>query len=94
MMVRHDVIPGLLLVVIDIEKVRVKQGLDNTRKNGNGLEGTLERSLGEVSEHPVGNVECPVEAQRKQIVGGDCVRLSSSLQHEELRQDRNGFQPD
>ena len=56
----HAARPEDLLIVIDIEKVRVKQGLDDTCKNGNRLEGTLERSLGEVSEHPVGDVECPI----------------------------------
>lgn len=51
-------------------------------------------ALGEVSVDPVGNVQCPVDAQGKEIMRGDCLGLACSLQHEELRQNGHAFQPD
>ena len=91
---RDASIRGRLLVVIDVEKVRIKQGLDDSCQDGNRLERTLKRSLGEVSEHPIGNVEGPVETQSKQVVRGDRIRLSGPLEHEQLRQNGNRLQPD
>lgn len=86
-------IPGHLLVVVDIEKVRVEQSLNDTSNDGNRLEGSLEGSLGEVSVDPVGNIERSVHAQGKEIVGGDRVRFSRTLQHEQLRQNCDRLQP-
>ena len=43
---------------------------------------------------PVGDVKSPVRAQRKDVVGRDRLRAAGALQHEELRQNRNTFQPD
>jgi hypothetical protein len=43
---------------------------------------------------PVGNVESSVRAQRKDIVGCDCLCAAGALQHEQLRKDRDTLQPD
>ena len=43
---------------------------------------------------PVGDVKSPVRAQCKDVVGCDRLRAAGALQHEELRQNRNTFQPD
>lgn len=85
--------PGRLLVVVDIEKVRVEQSLDDPSDDGNRLEGSLEGGLGEVSPDPVGDVECPIQAEGEQIVCGNRVRFSSALQHEQLGQNGDRFQP-
>lgn len=82
-----------LLVVVDIEKVRVEQSLNDAGHDGDRLEGSLEGGLGEVSVYPIRDIERPVQTQGKQIVRGDCVCLSSALQHEQLGQDCNRFQP-
>lgn len=71
-----------LLVVVNVKEIRVKQRLNDAGNNGHRLEGTLEGGFGEIAEDPVRDVECPIESQSKQIVGGDGVCLPGSLQHE------------
>lgn len=83
-----------LLVVIDVEKVRVKQGLNNAGNDRDRLKGTLERRFREVPVDPVWNVERSVHSQSEQVVGSDRIGLAGALQHEQLRQDCDGFQPD
>lgn len=82
-----------LLVVVDIEEVRVEEGLDDAGDDGNRLEGSLEGGLGEVSPDPVGDIECPIQAEREQIVCSNRVRFSSALQHEQLGQNGDRLQP-
>ena len=52
------------------------------------------RHLGPVSVNPVGDVQCAVCAEGEEVVGGDGFGLAGSLQHEELRKNGNGFEPD
>jgi len=50
--------------------------------------------LGRVAPDPVGDVQGAVGAQRGDVVDGDGVGLAGALQHEELRQDGDGLEPD
>lgn len=68
-----------LLVVVNIKEIGVKQSLDDSGNNAHRLEGTLEGGFGEIAEDPVRDVECPIESQSKQVVGGDGVGLPGSL---------------
>lgn len=92
---KRTISPGQcgLLVVIDVEKVRVKQGLNNACNNRDRLEGSLEGSFSEIPVDPVRNVKRSVHSQGEQVVCSNRVCFSGALQHEQLRQDRNGFQP-
>jgi hypothetical protein len=73
-----------------VEEVRVQRGLDEARHDGDGID----RVLGKVPIDPVGDVQRPVRAQRKEVVGRDGLCLARPLQHEELREDRDGFEVD
>lgn len=79
-------------VVVDIEEVAVEDGLNDTGDDGDPL--GLVVGLGGVSVDPVGDVEETVDAQGKQVVGRDGFSLAGSLQHEELRENGDGLQPD
>lgn len=47
-----------------------------------------------VPPDPVWDVQRAVNAQRRNIVHGDGIRLARALQHEQLRQDRHALEPD
>ena len=79
-------------VVVDIEEVAVEDGLNDTGDDGDPL--CLVVGFGGVSVDPVGDVEETVDAQGKQVVGRDGFGLAGSLQHEELRENGDGLQPD
>jgi hypothetical protein len=59
----------------------------------NGRAG-LKKSLVEIAINPVQNVERPVNAERKEIMGRYGLRFSRPLQHEQLGKDCNALQPD
>lgn len=82
-----------LLVVVDVEKVRIQQGLDNASNDRNGLDRPLEGGFGEISIHPVGDIESPVQSQGEEVMRGNGVCFSGPLQHEQLRQDRDRLEP-
>lgn len=44
--------------------------------------------------YPVGYVQSTVCTEGRQIMGGDCFRFTSPLEHEELRQDSDSFEED
>lgn len=48
----------------------------------------------DIPPNPVRDVQRPVGAQRKQVVGGDRLRAAGALKHEQLRQDRDALEPD
>lgn len=50
--------------------------------------------LGDVTIDPVEDVQCPIGAQSKQIVGGDAFRLTRLTDHEQLRQNGHWLQID
>ena len=52
---------------VQVEKVAIKDGLNNTRNDGNPI---LE-ALGVVAVDPVKDVEETVRSERKQVVGSD-----------------------
>lgn len=80
------------LGVVDVEKVAVQDRLDEAGDNGNVVD--LVVGLAEVPVDPVGDVESAVAAERKEVVGGDGLSLSGSLQHEELGENGHGLEPD
>lgn len=53
------------LVVIDVKEIRVEQCLNNSRKDGDRLKGSLKSSLGKVAIHPVGDIKSAVNSQRE-----------------------------
>jgi hypothetical protein len=83
---------GDALCVVDPEEIRIENSLDNARNDGNGVPEA--RHLEKVPVDPIGNVQGTVCAKGEQVVGRDGFRLACSLQHEKLREDSNGFQPD
>jgi hypothetical protein len=83
---------GNSLCVVDVEEVRVKNGLNDTGNHCNWVVET--RHIEEVTVNPVGDVQSSVRAKRKEIVGCDCFRFTCSLQHEELREDSDRLEPD
>lgn len=78
-----------VLGVVDVEEVRVEYRLDET---GNDRDG-IEPALSEVTVQPVRDVEGSVCAKREKVVCRDRLGLACSLQHEELWQNGDGFQP-
>lgn len=78
------------LRVIDPEKVRVQDCLDDA---GNDRDG-VEMALCKVAIDPVGDVQGSVDAQGEQVVGGDGLGFPRPLQHEQLRQDGDTLQPE
>ena len=80
------------LCVVDVEKVRVQDGLNNSCNDCNGI--VKARHIEEVAIDPIGNIQRPVCAERKEVVGRDCFRFARSLQHKQLRENGNRLQPD
>ena len=54
----------------------------------------LEVGIEYVAVYPVGDVQSSVCAKGKEVMGSDCLCLSSPLQHEELGQDGDGLEED
>lgn len=50
--------------------------------------------LNNVAVDPIRNVQGAVSTQRKQVVGGDCLCLSGTLNHKQLGQDCGRFEPE
>lgn len=67
-----------ILVIVDPEKVRVQNGLQDPRKNGDGVPMAFRK----VPVEPIEDVECSISAQSKEIVCGDCFGFAGSLEHE------------
>jgi len=51
-------------------------------------------ALREPPVDPIGDVQGPIDAQRKEVMRRNCLGLARPLQHEELRQDGHTLQPD
>lgn len=66
--------------VINPEEVRIQHSLNQSCHNTN----PILMSLYKISPDPIRNVECPITSQCEQIMRGDCLCLSGSLQQEEL----------
>ena len=79
-----------VLGIVDPEKVRVENGLNGAGEPGDRIDVMLRI----VSIQPIGYVQGPVKPQRKQIVRRDRFRFARSLQHEQLGENGDGFQPD
>lgn len=80
------------LGVVDVEEVAVEDGLDQAGNDGDPV--GLVVGLGKVAVNPVGNVKSAIAAEGKEVVSGDGLGLAGALQHEELGQDGDGFEPD
>ena len=78
------------LGIIDVEKVRIQNRLQRPRHPGD----LIHIALCKVSVQPVGDVERPVDAEREEVVRGDGVGFAGALEHEELWEDGDGFEPD
>lgn len=69
----------VILSVVDPEKVRVENSLNDACKNGNWIPVAI---LGEEAIYPVGDVESSVGTQSKEVMRGDSLCLASPLEHE------------
>lgn len=78
------------LRIVYPEEIRVQHGLDQAGDPRN----LIDIAFGKVAVQPVRNVQGPVQPQRKQVVRGDGFGFAGALQHEELGQDGDGFEPD
>jgi len=72
---------------VKIEKVAVKDGLDTAGEDRDQVEEPLEI----VSVSPVENVQSPVSTESEEVMGSNRFSLSGLANHEQLRQDRDGF---
>lgn len=84
----HD--PKHSLGVINPEEVGIQHGLHQTRHPSY----LIHVSLREVPVEPIGNVQRPIQAQRKEIVRCYRFRFTSSLKHEQLGKNCDRFEPD
>lgn len=73
---------------IKVEEVTVKDCLDHASHNGNHVKEALKIE----APDPVDKIEGSIQAQAEQVVGGDCLRLTSLADHEELRQNCHRLQ--
>jgi hypothetical protein len=48
-------------------------------------------NLCEISPDPIGDIQPSIGAQREEVVGCDRLGLASSLKHEKLRENGDGF---
>lgn len=78
------------LGVIDPEEITIQHRLYESSQHRS----LVQVSLGHISPYPVRDVQRAVRAQRRDVVDRDCVRLAGALQHEQLRQDGDGLEPD
>lgn len=79
-----------VLGVVNVEEVRVQNSLNQTCDDRN----RLKVALSEPAVDPVGDVKGSVSTEGEQIVGGDSLCFAGSLQHEQLGQNGDSFQPD
>lgn len=77
------------LHVVDVEKVRVDDSLDDTSHKSHKV-GLV---LGPEPVDPVENVQCSVDSQGRNVVDSQVFGLASSLKHEQLGQNSSALQP-
>lgn len=82
--------PALTLRDVKVEEVAEEDGLHDARHHSD----LVEDALGVVAPHPVADVECAVEAEEKEVVGGDGLCLARLGDHEQLRHDGHRLQED
>lgn len=75
---------------IKVEEVTVEDCLDHAGYNGNHVKEALKVE----APDPVDEIEGSIQTQAEQVVGGDCLRLTSLADHEELRQNCHWLQVD
>ena len=75
---------------IKIEEVTIEDSLDHAGHNSDHIKEALKVE----TPDPVEEIEGSVQAKAEQVVGGDCLRLASLADHEELRQDCHRLQVD
>ena len=80
-----------LLGIVDPEEVRIQHRLHQPSDPADRIRACLRD---EVAVEPIRNVQRSICAKRKEIVRRDGVGLAGALQHEELRQDGDGLEPD
>ena len=79
-----------LLRIINPKEIRIQHRLHNPRHPRD----LIRIPLREVSVEPVRDVKRAVETEREEIVCGYCFGFAGALEHEELGEDGDGFEPD
>ena len=67
------------LCIVDIEEIRIENGLDNAGNNGNGIKVAV---FSEEAVDPIEDVKRTIDAQCKEVMGSDGLSFSRSLKHE------------
>ena len=80
-----------LLCVIDVEEIGVQDCLNYSCNDGNGV--VELRHIEEVAIDPIRDVQCPVCAECKKIMCRNCFGLAGTLEHKQLREDRDRLEP-
>lgn len=78
-----------ILGIVNPEKIRVENRLDHAGEPRD----RIDIALCKVSIQPIGYVQRPIKPQREQIVRRDRFGFARSLQHEQLGENGDGFQP-
>lgn len=78
--------------IVNPEEVAIKQRLKDTRRHRNVV--NLMLRFGNVAVDPVGDVQGAVDAEGEDVVGGDGLGLTGTLEHEELRKNGDRLEPD
>lgn len=78
------------LGVVNVEKVTVQSGLEQTSNPGDPVNVVVRY----VAVNPVDKIQRPVDTECKEIVSRDSFGLARTLKHEQLGQNRDGFEPD
>lgn len=73
---------------VDVEEVEVKPGLHQSSCDSYGIHHVLRK----VSIYPVGKVQSTIKTQSGQVVRCNCLRLASTLQHEQLGENGDRFE--
>jgi hypothetical protein len=89
---QYMVLGRLLLCVVDPEEVGIQNSLNDTSNNRNRVEEP--RDLEEIPVNPIGDIQRPVRAKRKEIMGRNRLGFARPLEHKELRKNSYGFKPD
>lgn len=80
------------LGVVDVEEVAVEDGLNQAGNDGNPVDLVL--GLAEVTPQPVGQIQATVDTEREEVVRCNRLGFASALEHEKLRENGDGFEPD
>lgn len=81
------------LGIVNPEEITIQHRLDQTGNNRDIIS-LIALTLSRPPPDPVGDIERPVQSQRKEVVRGNRLGLAGALEHEQLREDGDRLEPD